>query len=317
MFAKSFAVASIASMASAHIVMSNPPAYRQSGEVFNAPLHDKHAPAVPPPFPCGTTSFTGVDSTTWEAGSTQTVQFMGTAVHGGGSCQISVSTDTNPTEGSSWKVIKSIEGGCPAKNQAGNIEPGNAELPLPEGYQVEVPDLPVGSYTLAWTWFNRLGNREMYMNCAPIEITGGSGSVSPDSLPDMFVAHIPQTTCSIPEGGDLKFPNPGENVVQFGAGTYMDPVGDCGPVGSGSSAPPPPVVNNPVDSGSSAPPPPPAPPANNNPAPVSGGSCTEGSFKCIDGSTFSMCAAGAWSVAMAVAPGTSCVPGEGATLNLA
>ncbi|KAI9148321.1 Chitin binding domain [Paramyrothecium foliicola] len=313
MFAKSIAYASIASMATAHIIMSNPPAYRQVGDVFNAPLHDKHAPGIPPPFPCGTTTFSGVESTAWEAGSTQNVKFTGTAVHGGGSCQISVSTDLNPTESSTWKVIKSIEGGCPAKNQAGNIEPGNAELPLPEGYDVEVPDLPAGSYTLAWTWFNRLGNREMYMNCAPIEIIGGGGSVDPSSLPDMFIAHIPQTTCNVPDGGDLKFPNPGSNVVQYGAGTYMDPVGDCGPVGGAGTVVNP--VTPPPNNGGSTPPPP--PPPVNNPPPATGGACTEGSFKCIDGASFSMCAAGAWSVAMSVAPGTSCVIGEGATLNLA
>ena len=315
MFAKSLAIASIASLASAHIVMSNPPSYRRDGSVFNAPLHDKHAPTIPPPFPCGTTTFSGVETTMWEAGSTQTVNFMGTAVHGGGSCQLSVSTDLQPTEGSTWKVIKSIEGGCPAKNQAGNIEPGNAELPLPEGYPVEIPDLPAGSYTFAWTWFNRLGNREMYMSCAPIEITGGSGSVDPASLPDMFIAHIPQTTCNIPDGGDLKFPNPGSNVVQYGTGAYMDPVGDCGPIGGGSA----PIVN-PVNPGNNNNTPPPAPPVNNTPPPPppsTGGACTEGTFKCHDGSTFSQCAAGAWSVAMPVAPGTKCVPGEGATLNLA
>ncbi|KAI9151322.1 Chitin binding domain [Paramyrothecium foliicola] len=327
MSVKSIAFAGFASVASAHILMTSPAPYPLIGGVMNAPLE-----ATGAPFPCGTNSFTGVESTVWEAGSTQNIQLKGTAVHGGGSCQVSVTTDLQPSAGSVWKVIKSIEGGCPARNQAGNIEPGSAELPLPEGYDVEIPDLPSGSYTMAWTWFNKIGNREMYMNCAPIEITGGSGSVDPNSLPDMMVANIPAGNgCSTAEGVDVQFPNPGENVVQFGSGTYGPPSGNCG--GSGGDMPPvsgnpitepkppvkPPVdpkppVQPPVD-----PKPPVQPPVDPKPPvqPPSGGACTEGNWKCIDGSSFSRCASGAWSVVMSVAAGTKCVVGESATLTLA
>jgi hypothetical protein len=313
MFSQSITYAALASVASAHIVMTSPPIFPLIGGVMNAPLHG----ASGAPFPCGTTSFTGVQSTVWEAGSTQNIKFMGTAVHGGGSCQVSVTTDTNPTANSAWKVIKSIEGGCPARNQAGNIEPGSAELPLPEGYDVEIPDLPSGSYTMAWTWFNKIGNREMYMNCAPIEITGGSGAVDPNSLPNMLVANVPAAAgCSTTEGVEIQFPDGGSNVVQYGSGPYGPPVGECGPVGSGQVSPPtqeaPPTTEAPVE----------APPTQVNPiqappAQAPSGSCTEGNFKCIDGSSFAMCAAGAWSVSMPVAAGTSCVVGESNTLNLA
>ena len=308
MLTKSLTYAGLASVASAHIVMTNPPMFPLQGVDANAPLYG----ASGAPFPCGTTSFTGVQSTMWKAGSVENIKFKGTAVHGGGSCQISVTTDLNPTEKSVWKVIKSIHGGCPARNQPGNIDPANAELPLPEGYDVEVPDLPTGSYTLAWTWFNKVGNREMYMNCAPIEITGGSGSVDPSSLPDMMVANIPQSSCKTLETFDIEFPNPGENVVKYGSGPYGPPSGDCGSVG----AAPQPVdekpaevpVGNTTPVENTTPPPPPPPPS---------GSCTPGYFKCIDGKTYSQCAPSGWSVAMPVAPGTSCTVGEGPTLNVA
>lgn len=316
MFTKSLTYAGLASVASAHIVMTNPPIFPLQGGVINAPLYGETGA----PFPCGTTSFSGVQPTMWKAKSVENIKFKGTAVHGGGSCQVSITTDTNPTEKSVWKVIKSIQGGCPARNQPGNIQPGNAELPLPEGYDVEVPDLPVGSYTLAWTWFNKIGNREMYMNCAPIEITGGSGSVDPSSLPDMMVANIPQSSCKTVEPFEIEFPNPGKNVVNYGSGPSGPPSGNCG----SSGASPQPVnekpVEGPVKNPTPPPPvkdtPPPPPVKDTPPPPPSSGSCTPGNFKCIDGKTYSQCAPGGWSVAMPVAPGTSCTVGEGATLNV-
>ena len=53
-------------------------------------------------------------------GQPQPLTFQGQATHGGGSCQISLSKDKNPTKDSVWKVILSIQGGCPSKNP-GNV----------------------------------------------------------------------------------------------------------------------------------------------------------------------------------------------------
>lgn len=47
-------------------------------------------------------------------GSQQTLSFTGSAVHGGGSCQLSLTKDLKPTKDTDFRVILSIEGGCPA-----------------------------------------------------------------------------------------------------------------------------------------------------------------------------------------------------------
>jgi hypothetical protein len=46
---------------------------------------------------------------TYEAGKAYTMQLKGSATHGGGSCQLSMSFDG----GYDFRVIRSIEGGCP------------------------------------------------------------------------------------------------------------------------------------------------------------------------------------------------------------
>ena len=136
------------------------------------------------------------------AGTDQALTFSGTAVHGGGSCQISISKDKEPTVQSQFKVIHSIIGGCPG------VDGGPSE------FSFQVPkEFPNGEYALAWTWFNKIGNREMYMNCAPVTVTGGSDDDSFfDSLPDMFVANIPDSECTTPEGKDIVFPEGGDSV---------------------------------------------------------------------------------------------------------
>jgi hypothetical protein len=71
---------------------------------------------------------------TYAAGSKQTLRLKGSATHGGGSCQISLSCDG----GSNFQVIQSIMGGCP----------------LSDSYNFTVPsDIPAASKCLlAWTW---------------------------------------------------------------------------------------------------------------------------------------------------------------------
>jgi hypothetical protein len=169
-------------------------------------------------FPCklraGVYDLTQMNN--WTAGEPQTIRFLGSAVHGGGSCQFSVSEDLQPTKSSQWKVVLSVVGGCPASvegNLAGGLTDqgaGTFEVVLPK-------EIPNGRYTFAWTWFNRQGNREMYMNCAPITVSGGGNdSAFLASLPDMFVANLPSSACATVENFDYIFPDPGDAVVTRG-----------------------------------------------------------------------------------------------------
>ncbi|KAI1913908.1 hypothetical protein LOZ65_005741 [Ophidiomyces ophidiicola] len=132
-------------------------------------------------------------------GQNYSIKVVGSATHGGGSCQISISHDNGET----FKVIKSIVGGCPLKNE----------------YSFTVPrDVPPGNAILAWTWFNKVGNREMYMNCAHIIIIKAKKRRQNNhsvftSLPRIFIANIRgEKQCKTKEGADIKFPELGLDV---------------------------------------------------------------------------------------------------------
>lgn len=153
-----------------------------------------------------------------EVGKPQMLSFTGTAVHGGGSCQISVSLDKEPTASSVFKVVHTIEGDCPGINGG----PDTFNFQLPQGF-------PNGEFALAWTWFNKIGNREMYMNCAPITVTGGADNKDVyNGLPDMQLANIPQTTCKTVDSTVPLLPNPGDSVDKRGSGPFQNMQGDCG-----------------------------------------------------------------------------------------
>ena len=139
------------------------------------------------------------------------LSLAGTASHLGGTCQVSITFDEEPTKQSVFKVIQTFEGGCPVASQL--------TFNLPK----EFPNAERA--TLAWTWFNKIGNREMYMDCAPISITGGSDNKDYyESLPDMFVANIATTKCGALEGGDVEVPDPGQFVLLGPTVKLMPPV---------------------------------------------------------------------------------------------
>ncbi|KAG6029503.1 hypothetical protein E4U19_000931 [Claviceps sp. Clav32 group G5] len=214
MLIKTLALAGLAKIASAHMIMGNPVPFNKAG-LSNGPLADSGVD-FPCKFSSGYSPSPNDVSNVYPQGSKQTLKFIGQAVHGGGSCQVSLTTDLKPTKNSVWKVIKSIQGGCPAKNTAGNMG-DDRDAADPFTYDFTIPkELASGNYTLAWTWFNKVGNREMYMNCAPVSVTGSGGSQSfLNGLPDMFVANI-GNGCSTKESSDVAFPDPGKDVDNFG-----------------------------------------------------------------------------------------------------
>lgn len=167
----------------------------------------------------------GQSTASFAIGQQGNITVVGGAAHGGGSCQISLSTDGAKT----FKVIQSIIGNCPTNGE------GNFDFTVPS-------DAPAGDAVLAWSWNNRIGNREFYMNCAAVTLTGGSAkreaeekrATALSSLPDIFVANI-GNGCNVAEGGDVDYPNPGSEVTK-NSDNPEAPTGNCGSSGSSSGS---------------------------------------------------------------------------------
>jgi hypothetical protein len=209
--------------ASAHMEMSEPfpmrsslnPANPQSIVDYNlkSPLTANGSN-----FPChGYQNDRPIQTTaTYTAVKTYQMQIAGTVTHGGGSCQLSLSYDN----GATFKVIKSMIGGCPLTQQ----------------YDFTIPSFaPSGTALFAWTWFNEIGNREMYMNCAEVQIVGSSSTrrsrvkrqssfTSMNALPNIWRANIAGLSqCTTTEGSDPVFPNLGPDVVYGGTRSATSP----------------------------------------------------------------------------------------------
>ncbi|KAG8418333.1 hypothetical protein J3458_005753 [Metarhizium acridum] len=108
-----------------------------------------------------------------------------------------------------------------------------ATAPSPGGetsYTFEVPsDARDGDCIFSWSWFNKVGNREMYQNCAVVTIKAAQGrkkrgtAVSMSQRPDMFVANV-GNDCSTIEGTDVEFPNPAQTLTEPRAPSFKDPL---------------------------------------------------------------------------------------------
>ncbi len=186
-----------------------------------------------------------MDSTiTWSAGSTVNYTIAGSATHGGGSCQLSMSYDL----GKSWNVIFSQIGGC-------LIDGMTTSVVIP-------PEAPSGEALLSWSWFNLLGNREMCrsvqirttlpsrdrritkavlmnasgtdQNCAVITITDGFSGLTG---PAPFVANAGVNNCHTIENIAVVFEHPGNNVVYGGAYASTKPTTPAGFTGSNCVGP--------------------------------------------------------------------------------
>lgn len=209
---------------SGHLIMISPEPYSNK-TLNNSPLAYSGSD-----FPCKLRKDPFVaptKETVYEVGVVNTMRFKGSATHGGGSCQLSLTEDLAPSKESTWKVIKSYEGGCP-KNVEGGLS-GGADADNDIQLDFAIPEnIHSGKYTLAWTWFNRIGDREMYMNCAPITVDNPSSPVFNQSIqnqaldfPPMFIANI--NGCMTKQDLDIRFPQPGGIVELDGLARNLLP----------------------------------------------------------------------------------------------
>jgi hypothetical protein len=79
------------------------------------------------------------------------ITLEGVAVHGGGHCQFGISYDDK-----TFIVLQTVIGNCLLDTKSYSFD-------LP-------PDAKGGDITIFWTWINRIGNREYYMECADITV---------------------------------------------------------------------------------------------------------------------------------------------------
>ncbi|KAK4098754.1 lytic polysaccharide monooxygenase, partial [Parathielavia hyrcaniae] len=266
MQAASVAVLLLLGETGGHMIMNTPKPYNLDIQPFLQvdPMSGDHYP-----FPCHN-QYSFATRTPVEAGHATLVNFTGGAQHGGGSCQFSITYD-EPVGGGGWnksakfKTIYSIIGGCPAvfTDETHNLAPAAKDPSMREdgkhcgndsgidcirSFMISIPKfLRNGPATFAWTWFNKLGNKEMYMNCAPINITGGTGDEKQiEDLPDIFVANYPNDpelpTCITGTHNDkvvVNFPNPGKYglILQGPVEPVNKPSGYCTQIPKPSALP--------------------------------------------------------------------------------
>ncbi|KAH8177939.1 extracellular protein [Sarocladium implicatum] len=217
-----------ATLASAHMEMLFPPPLRSKANTHATTVDsDMTSPLSQDGsnFPCkGFLSDLGTEAgasvTTFEPGQSYNFTISGGANHNGGSCQASLSYD----KGKTFTVIHSYIGNCPLQGES--------------SFDFKVPDdTPAGEAVFSWTWFNQIGNREMYQNCASVTIGGKSKKAKSkrafSSRPAMFVANV-GNGCGTTESKDLEFPEPGPDVSNDSTNT-APPTGSCaGGSGGGS-----------------------------------------------------------------------------------
>lgn len=144
---------SLGLLSAAHVILENPRpfrfvAYGPSNPI--SPTGEDFACKMPP----GAKLQPDGEPTTMAIGEEQTASFKGQAVHGGGSCQFAVAGPVSdgdwasfPLRDAQWKVFHSIEGGCPARNQRGNLDGLNQDK-----YSFTIPPgIEPGDYVFSWT----------------------------------------------------------------------------------------------------------------------------------------------------------------------
>ena len=107
------------------------------------------------------------------------ITLEGSAIHNGGHCQFGISYDDN-----TFLVLKTVMMDCLLNGMT---------------YTVDMPNnMPSGEFTFFWTWINKVGNREYYMECADMSINTNNNVNSPLTGKELVVANLPGYP-SIPE----------------------------------------------------------------------------------------------------------------------
>ena len=173
-------VALLPSSISGHAIINEPVPFNFHEPAGN--MVDVAPLGVSGPFPCQGRWDHIEQRTPIVAGTTTPVNFTGGAQHGGGSCQFSLTYDwPPPADNKRWKALYTIIGGCFVDSGSGNL-PSLGRQPAYDlredavhcgndhgdgcirHFDIPVPkELQNGDATFAWTWFNNIGNREMYM----------------------------------------------------------------------------------------------------------------------------------------------------------
>ncbi|TPX33046.1 hypothetical protein SeLEV6574_g08421 [Synchytrium endobioticum] len=314
--------------------MSNPPARGYPGKVlpYDYDITSPLTASGDRVYPCQSKP-QGAPVATLTPGSSLPVTISGGAPHNGGHCQFAVSYDG----GQNFVVLETIVRNCfvPATSNSSYT------------YQVQLPgNLPGSSQAVfAWSWINAVGNREYYMNCADVAISGASSGTLQG--PRLFVAQLPGTP-TIPEfmavtaydGSDymakrdiiqVSPATPGAVVIAPGvsdgsaapsSGIRPSPLTVASPTPAVASSPSPPVAASPdhLQPSPAGPPPVHAKPArassnrNVQPSPPSSpggnGPCTVGNMQCAGLYKIATCVpatgGGGQLVLEPVAPGTVC-----------
>ncbi|TAQ88598.1 hypothetical protein B7494_g3066 [Chlorociboria aeruginascens] len=213
----SLLVLGLASTLNAHIALTWPApfraAYNPNSVQANIDYSITSPLSGPAQFPCkgyqtdmGTPG--GASVVTWQAGGSYNFTTGSGAIHAGGSCQIGLSYD----KAVSFTVIHSYLGACPASfNEAFKFD-------LPS----DAPATTADGGVFGWLWYNKVGNREIYMDCASVTITAGSGARAAPAVafkdrPTFFVANL-NNGCQTVEGKEVVFPNPGPDVTDAQTG---------------------------------------------------------------------------------------------------
>ncbi|KAG0245334.1 hypothetical protein B0O80DRAFT_492743 [Mortierella sp. GBAus27b] len=178
--------------------------------------------------------------TVLKAGENITTRYDIGANHGGGHCQWAISYDQK-----NWVVIQTQVRSCLQGSTAGSQHPIGVVIPK---------NAPNGKATLMWLWNNAIGNRELYSNCADIEIQGGAEGGSLNGAPPVIANYGPDSiaigefpNASDPDGKEhFLFENSKNNITispSGGSGAPSKPATGAGdaPKPSSSAAQPKPT----------------------------------------------------------------------------